>query len=84
MEIVQVLLGQIVSLKTEIYELKNGGAAVSTDAPEVSIFLDKGRKAMRIVSKSNEKSKLNTSKSKKKSNLNDVVGKTHHVSNVLL
>ena len=49
MEIVQALLDQIVSLETEMYDLKNGGSAVSTDAPEVSMLLEKGRKAMGIV-----------------------------------
>ena len=48
-ETVQALLNHIVSLETEMYDLKNGGSAVSTDAPEVSMFLEKGRKAMGIV-----------------------------------
>ena len=41
MEIVEELMKEIGSLETIMYEMKNGGAEVSTDTPKVLIFLKK-------------------------------------------
>ena len=79
MKIVKELMNEIGCPKTVMYEMKNGGAEVSTDTPEVSMFLEKGREAMGIASNSNGKAKLKTSKSKK--NQNDAVVNTVVASN---